>query len=152
MAGSSDQDANEASNAPRCALGRIAVLIATVLMFVGAFAQPAAAQICFNFCFTQSPTKPAASTGNAHLSASNAVNDLGSQFLQRYGAISSYRNAASGNNNPQGGGADTPAERYRRGLRVMGSQHAPARKTISPATSGEHGAASPESPPLSRPA
>ena len=103
----------------RCAFARVVILIAAATALCGAFTEQAAAQFCTFACITP-PTPPAASTGNPHLSASNTVTDLGSQFLQRYSAISSYRNAASGNNNPQGGGADAPAERYRAWLEGYG--------------------------------
>lgn len=88
---------------------------AAAVAFAGAFQGPAAAQ-----CFFNCGTTPAASTGNPHLSSSSSVADIGSQFLQRSGAIGSYRNAASPNNNPQGGGADAPAERYRAWLEGYG--------------------------------
>ena len=55
------------------------------------------------------------------MSASNTVTDIGTQFQQRLGAISSYRNAASQNNNPQGGGADQPAPRYRAWIEGYGT-------------------------------
>lgn len=102
----------------RRAFTRLAILIATVAVLGVAFAEQAAAQC--TFACPPPPTPPAASSGNTNLSASSTVTDLGSQFLQRFSAISSYRNAASANNNPQGGGADEPAQRYRAWLEGYG--------------------------------
>jgi hypothetical protein len=58
------------------------------------------------------PTTNSASA-NSHLSADAGLLDLGTQFMQRFNALSSFRTAASSANNPQGGGAEPDAERYR---------------------------------------
>jgi uncharacterized protein with beta-barrel porin domain len=58
------------------------------------------------------PTTDSASA-NSHLSADAGLIDLGTQFMQRFNAVSSFRTAASNANNPQGGGAEPNAERYR---------------------------------------
>lgn len=68
----------------------------------------------FTPCYTD------ATTGNTAVAGQAALMDMGSQFLQRAGAIASYRNAASPNNNPQGGGADGPEQRYRTWLEGYG--------------------------------
>jgi uncharacterized protein with beta-barrel porin domain len=53
-------------------------------------------------------------TSNAHRSSQGTLFDVGSQFLQRFNAVYSFRTAASAANNPQGGGAEPSAEqRYR---------------------------------------
>jgi len=55
-----------------------------------------------------------ASASNAHRSSQATLFDVGSQFLQRFDAVYSFRTAASAANNPQGGGAEPSAEqRYR---------------------------------------
>src|SRR5712691_8910564 len=55
-----------------------------------------------------------AATSNAHRSSQATLFDVGSQFLQRFNAVYSFRTAASATNNPQGGGAEPSAEqRYR---------------------------------------
>jgi uncharacterized protein with beta-barrel porin domain len=61
---------------------------------------------------TPCPTNDATSA-NSHLSAGAGVIDLGTQFMQRFNAVSSFRTGASNANNPQGGGAEPDAERYR---------------------------------------
>src|SRR5437868_8667941 len=45
-------------------------------------------------------------TSNAHRSSQATLFDVGSQFLQRFNAVYSFRTAASAANNPQGGGAE----------------------------------------------
>jgi uncharacterized protein with beta-barrel porin domain len=55
------------------------------------------------------------------LSGDAALFDVGTRFLQRLAAISSFKTAASAGNNPWGGGADsTPSERYRTWLEGYG--------------------------------
>src|SRR4051812_4000112 len=55
-----------------------------------------------------------AATSNAHRSGQATVFDVGSQFLQWFNAMYSFRTAASPANNAQGGGAEPSAEqRYR---------------------------------------
>lgn len=62
-----------------------------------------------------------ASTGNTERSSQAALLDVGSQFLQRFGALYSFRTAASVGNNPQGGGAEASTEqRYRTWLEGYG--------------------------------
>ena len=65
-----------------------------------------------------------AGAGNSHVSGQAAMLDVGSQFMQRFNALFSFRTGASPANNPQGGGADaTGAEqRYRTWLEGYG-QH-----------------------------
>jgi uncharacterized protein with beta-barrel porin domain len=59
------------------------------------------------------PTVNIAGTGNAHQSGHAATLDVGTHFLQRLTALSSFRTAASAANNPQGGGAEGDTDRYR---------------------------------------
>jgi uncharacterized protein with beta-barrel porin domain len=55
------------------------------------------------------------------LSSDAALFDVGTRFLQRLAAISSFKTAASAGNNPWGGGAEpTPSERYRTWLEGYG--------------------------------
>jgi uncharacterized protein with beta-barrel porin domain len=55
-----------------------------------------------------------AATSNPYRSSQATLFDVGSQFLQRFNAVYSFRTAASAANNAQGGGADPSAEqRYR---------------------------------------
>ncbi|MEW6452242.1 MAG: autotransporter outer membrane beta-barrel domain-containing protein [Pseudomonadota bacterium] len=120
MVSSSDRGEDGQRGGFRRTFTRFAILIATIVVLGAAFAEQAAAQCSFSCGPPPSPTPPAASSGNPNLSASSTITDLGSQFLQRFNAISSYRTAASANNNPQGGGADEPAERYRAWLEGYG--------------------------------
>lgn len=108
---SSNRGADESRSGFRCAFARVVILFAAILMIGGAFTENAAAQ-CRRNC-GPIPEPPEVGSGNPNLSASSTITDLGSQFLRRFNTISTYRNAASTNNNPQGGGADAPAERYR---------------------------------------
>lgn len=100
------------------AFARVAILLAAILLLGAALTDQASAQ-CRRNC-GPIPEQPETESGNPHLSASLAITDLGSQFLRRFNTISTYRNAASANNNPQGGGADAPAERYRAWLEGYG--------------------------------
>jgi uncharacterized protein with beta-barrel porin domain len=68
------------------------------------------------------PTTTNSLFANSHLSAEAGVIDLGTQYLQRLAALSSYRTAASAANNPQGGGAEPDAERYRTWFEGYGSR------------------------------
>jgi uncharacterized protein with beta-barrel porin domain len=88
-------------------------------MFAASFAGGAAAQGigggggsggngCAPLC-----NPPAASSANSFLSGQAGVIDVGTQFMQRFSALSSFRTAASNANNPQGGGAEPNSERYR---------------------------------------
>lgn len=82
-----------------------------MLLFTAAFGGDAVAQICARACPQVGPVAPVLTGGFA--SGQAALFDVGTQFLQRLGAASSFRSAASSSNNPQGGGADTPDDRYR---------------------------------------
>jgi len=53
-------------------------------------------------------------TTNDHLSGQAALLDAGSQFMQRFNALYSFRSGANAANNPQGGGADAGAEQRHR--------------------------------------
>jgi uncharacterized protein with beta-barrel porin domain len=90
------------------------VRAAIAALFAAAFAGEAAAQ-CGNGPFGgPGPNCATVPTGpsNNHVAAQAAVLDGGTQFLQRLGALLSYRYA--GNFNPQGGGAEPDAaQRYR---------------------------------------
>src|SRR5258708_3389525 len=78
-----------------------------ILMFAAAFCGDAAAQIV-------PPGNVPAATSNAHRSSQATLFDVGTQFMQRLNALSSFRTAASAPNNAQGGGAEPFAEqRYR---------------------------------------
>ena len=64
---------------------------------------------------------PSQTTGNVTLSSGATLFDVGTRFLQRLAAISSFKTAASASNNPFGGGADpAPSERYRTWLEGYG--------------------------------
>lgn len=92
-----------------------AIFGAAVLLVVALFSDNAAAQICNFRC---NPTPPV--TANSAVATQAALLDIGSRFLQRLGALSSFPTAASPFNNPQGGGADAPADRYRTWLEGYG--------------------------------
>jgi uncharacterized protein with beta-barrel porin domain len=85
----------EASAAPACVVGGPGPFVAPPIP-----------------CPTPTPTTDSASA-NSHLSAGAGLLDLGTQFMQRFNAVSSFRTGASNANNPQGGGAEPDAERYR---------------------------------------
>jgi uncharacterized protein with beta-barrel porin domain len=80
----------------------------------------------------------ASGSGNSGVSGQAALFDVGTQFMQRLSALASFRTAASNANNPQGGGAEHDAQRYRAwiegyGLNVttdaQGAFHGDRRKT-----------------------
>jgi uncharacterized protein with beta-barrel porin domain len=62
-----------------------------------------------------------ATFGNTHLSSQAGLLDIGTRFQQRLGALSSFGAAAGAGSNPQGGGAETTAERYRAWLEGYGT-------------------------------
>jgi uncharacterized protein with beta-barrel porin domain len=98
---------------------RAGVFAIATLIFAAAFGGDAAAQIGPGPGPGPGPggggnTLVAAATSNAHRSSQATLFDVGSQFLQRFNAVYSFRSAASAANNPQGGGAEPSAEqRYR---------------------------------------
>jgi uncharacterized protein with beta-barrel porin domain len=103
-------------------LVRAGLTAVALLIFAAAFIGEAAAQqTCRRFCNPNTgnngaPTDLEAAgpdQANAALSGQAALLDVGSRFAQRLGALSSFRTAASAANNPQGGGAEPDAERYR---------------------------------------
>ncbi len=94
---------------------RLGLLATAILVLAVSFSSEASAQGCVNRC---NPTPH--ENANPALSGQAALLDVGSQFLQRLGALSSFRTAASPANNPQGGGADAPVERYRAWLEGYG--------------------------------
>lgn len=55
----------------------------------------------------------APTNGSGFVSTQGSLFDIGSHFQTRLGAQMSYRDGTSNGNNPQGGGADSPADRYR---------------------------------------
>ena len=94
---------------------RIGLFAIATLFFAAAFGGEAAAQFV-------GPgggggggnTVVPATTSNVYRSSQATMFDVGSQFMQRLNAVSSFRTAASAPNNPQGGGAEPSAEqRYR---------------------------------------
>jgi uncharacterized protein with beta-barrel porin domain len=91
------------------------VLVAGLaLSLVPTWSERATAACISHLCFTPD------SSGSVHLSGGGALFDLGTRFLQRLGALASFQTAASAGNNPQGGGDDAPAERYRAWLEGYG--------------------------------
>lgn len=89
---------------------RAALYATAVLVLSAASAGPAAAQCTrtnFNIC------DAAAAPGNVYLSGQASMLDVGSRFMQRLGALSSFRAAPSTEIRAQAGGAATVAERYR---------------------------------------
>jgi uncharacterized protein with beta-barrel porin domain len=89
-------------------LRRSRLFAIAVLTLVFACGREAAAQIA-----PPTPDPPSATVGNVHVAGPAGVFDVGSHFLQRLAALSSFRTAASAGNNPLGGGDSTPQERYR---------------------------------------
>jgi uncharacterized protein with beta-barrel porin domain len=98
---------------------RASVFAIATLIFVGAFGGDAAAQTGIGGgggggSGGNNPVPVPAATSDAHRSGQATLFDVGSQFLQRFNAVYSFRTAASAANNPQGGGAEPSAEqRYR---------------------------------------
>ena len=100
---------------------RLALALATALIFSASFGEVALAQCPggppvnigpFAPCVPSTPTlNPSAA--NAHLSAEAGVLDLATQYLQRLNALGTFKTGASGAANPQGGGAEPDAERFR---------------------------------------
>lgn len=78
------------------------------------------AQICGGPC---PPQYVPAAFGNSYLSNQASLLDVSSRFMQRLGALSSFRTAATDPGNPQGGGADAGAEqRHRVWVESYGTQ------------------------------
>ncbi len=101
-------DCGRETNVRSRRLARFAALTIAASVWLGAFGSMAAAQIV-----VPTPGPPSATVSNVHLSNTGGVFDVGSHFLQRLAAMSSFRTAASAGNNPLGGGDGTPQERYR---------------------------------------
>lgn len=100
---------------------RAAMVAVVAMAFAVAFAGSAAAQCAPPFTpGCPSPDPVSSSSGNSHVSGQAALVDLGGSFLQRLSAVTSFRSGASPANNPQGGGADAPSQRYRTWFEVYG--------------------------------
>jgi uncharacterized protein with beta-barrel porin domain len=83
---------------------------------IATLTQPAKAACIVNpgpFIALPAPCPTSTGSANPFLSAQAGVIDLGTQYLQRLNALASSKTAASSANNPQGGGAEPDAERYR---------------------------------------
>jgi uncharacterized protein with beta-barrel porin domain len=95
---------------------RLFLFAAAAVLFIVAPGKDAAAQ------FVPPPPPPVtpASSAAMGLAAQSSLSDVGTQFLQRLGAVSSFKTAASAVNNPQGGGAEALAQRYRTWLEGYG--------------------------------
>jgi uncharacterized protein with beta-barrel porin domain len=95
---------------------RVSLFAIATLILAVAFGGDAAAQ-CPGPCPGPGPsnnTLVPVATSNAHRSSQATLFDVGSQFLQRFNAVYSFRTAASAANNAQGGGAEPSTEpRYR---------------------------------------
>lgn len=108
-------DRGRGDTGTRTISARLRLLAAALLLLAAAFGGEASAQ-CNPGGVGIGPNLPCPTdraTSNVQRSSQAALLDIGGQFLQRFGALSSFRTAASPGNNPQGGGADTPTERYR---------------------------------------
>jgi uncharacterized protein with beta-barrel porin domain len=94
---------------------RIGLLALATLIFAAAFGGDATAQIVGGGGGGggNNPVPVPIATSNAHRSSQATLFDVGSHFMQRFNAVYSFRTAASAANNPQGGGAEPSAERYR---------------------------------------
>src|SRR5712672_328696 len=97
---------------------RASVFAIATVIFAAAFGGDAAAQIVpgggGGGGGSGGNTPVPAATSNAHRSGQATLFDVGSQFLQRFNAMYSFRTAASAANHAQGGGAEPTAEqRYR---------------------------------------
>ena len=68
------------------------------------------------------PCPDTEAASSSYLSGQAALVDLGGNFLQRLAALSSFKSGASAANNPQGGGADEPSQRYRTWFETYGLQ------------------------------
>ena len=109
------------------ALLRPILSFAAALLFAAVFTGEAAAQCGGGGPFIGGPgpinctTTLPTSTGNTQRSSEALLLGLGTDFMQRLGALSSFRTAASPGNNPQGGGADAGSDqRYRAWLEGYG--------------------------------
>jgi uncharacterized protein with beta-barrel porin domain len=89
---------------------RHGVILFVALILTSAINDHAAAQFgpppCTSNCGT--PVN-----GSGFASTQGGLFDIGSHFQTRLSAQMSYRDGTSAGNNPQGGGADSPADRYR---------------------------------------
>jgi uncharacterized protein with beta-barrel porin domain len=68
---------------------------------------------CHEICPPPTRNTPPTPNGSIFNSAQGILFDAATKFMQSGEAISSFRNAASSGNNPQGGGADGTYARYR---------------------------------------
>ncbi len=101
------------------ALLRGALLAIVALVFANAFSDQAAAQPAGGGGCIRCPAPMA--NGSVFLSSPGALLDVGSFFQIRLGAQMSYRDGTSAGNNPQGGGAESPTDRYRTWFEGYGS-------------------------------
>lgn len=85
---------------------------ALAALFAAAVSSEASAQICAAFCPPRGGGELPPS-GGIFASSQAGLLDLGTQYLQRLDAFTSFRSAAGSSNNPQGGGGDTTEPRYR---------------------------------------
>jgi uncharacterized protein with beta-barrel porin domain len=108
-------DFNQSRRAGRWA--RLAFSGTALLISVASFNADAVAADCGGIGrgpFTPCPTPTAdAASANSHLSSGAGVIELGTQYLQLLSSFSSFKTAASSANNPQGGGAEPDAQRFR---------------------------------------
>ena len=98
------------------AYARFGLFAVATLIFAAALSDPAAAQFGGGGGGggTTTTTLVPATVSNPQRSSQATLFDVGSQFLQRFNAMYSFRTAASAANNPQGGGDEASAEqRYR---------------------------------------
>lgn len=92
-----------------CARLRHGLILFVALILTSVVSEQAAAQVgppCTSNC--GAPTN-----GSGFASTQGGLFDIGSHFQTRLGALMSSRDGTSAGNNPQGGGADSPTDRYR---------------------------------------
>jgi len=88
-------------------------LIAIGLVPAAVAGEAAAQEVVPCHCSPPTPNNNTSPDGSLFSSAQGGLFDAATKFMQSGEAISSFRNAASPNNNPQGGGADATYGRYR---------------------------------------
>ena len=93
--------------------GRAALYITALLILAAAFVQEAAAQCVPSRFNNFNPCIAATTPGDVYLSGEAAMLDAGSRFMQRLGALSSFRAAPGTEIRAQTGGAEMIANRYR---------------------------------------
>jgi hypothetical protein len=135
---------------------RASVFVIATLIFVAAFGGDAAAQTGIGGGRGgggggNNPVPVPAATSDAHRSGQATLFDVGSQFLQRFNAVYSFRTAASAANIPRAAAQNRPPSSVTApGSKATACDRIPTRAATSPATAARPTAAWPVSAPSPR--